>query len=340
MPDCNEKGCPLLTSGKCQEGFSDPVECPHYISDVILDEESIVEKDENGKEESTSISVYSGRAIPLSEVNRISLCNITRLIIFAGMPDSGKTTLLLSLIHIFQTNPSFAGFLFAGSQTLVDFEEKSFKSKVQSMQHESDTDRTILHEEDPIRFLHLTLASVANLRKRQELIFTDVSGELFKNLRHSTKACKEFYICKRADHFVLFMDADGLSDYNKRALTKSNAIGVLQSLVEAESLTPITNVQIVFSRWDLLEEKTDRETHLKYIDGISNEIIAKYGDRFNVGFYKVASRPKPATQILFGLGIEELLPIWVNKSYIETLPGEDGSNMLPMTISTRQFLQY
>src|SRR5665213_1958826 len=130
MPSCTEEGCPVLETGICLNQFTDLKECPHYsISNAKADqnddkelrnEEEDLTNEENdaiarktNTFETNVVPVYSGRAFTLKEVNRISMCALTRFIILAGMPDSGKTTLLLSLIHLFETNNAFEGYIFA-----------------------------------------------------------------------------------------------------------------------------------------------------------------------------------------------------------------------------------
>ena len=227
MPNCNEDGCQVLLTGECVNGLP-LTDCSHYsIIDTLLQETEIPgSKDATSKSDSSNnynnanysavngIDTHSGRTLKVDEVNRISTKRRTKLVILAGMPNAGKTTLLLSLMHLFATKSDFQGYIFSGSETLYDFEEKSHPSKIDSDNSNPDTDRTT---HGPPTFLHLQVAERDALGIKQDFLFTDISGESFRILKDSTDESKKFYLGKRADHFALFFDSDMLSSMDKRA---------------------------------------------------------------------------------------------------------------------------
>ena len=221
MTLCNEEGCQVAITGICVNGLKIN-ECPHYHNDLeasTIPEVKPVDQVQPDKPDIvTVVDVHNGKALSLSEVNRITTNSITRFVILAGMPDAGKTTLLLSLLHLFATNPGFEGFLFAGSETLLDYEMKSHFSKIDSGNYEEDTQRTAA---GLLQFLHLKVASQAD-GKITDLLFTDISGEDFRALRDSGDACKKFIIGKRADHFVLFFDTLKITTFQERPSTKAS----------------------------------------------------------------------------------------------------------------------
>lgn len=331
MPRCDQQECPLLKNGKCLEGKEPPSKCPHYSADIDI----IEPNNEEIPDPSDKSQFYDGRVIPLNEINRIALSNPTKLIILAGMTKSGKTTLLLSLLHLFETTRSFGGFIFGGSETLISFEEFAHESRVESQSLLADTPRTNVTDE-PINFLHLKIAPEVDPTSIQDVVFTDVSGEQFKKYRDSTAQCKNFYICKRADHFALFFDSDSLSNKNTRATTRVSALTLMKSLVEAGVLTSQTNIQIVFSRWDLYQAKNNKESFENYFQKLKDELQKLYGQNFKISFFEIASRPQNYKILEFGYGIDKLLIKWMQ----DGLQDNNLMKSLAKYSGTRQFLLY
>ncbi|WP_184547202.1 TRAFAC clade GTPase domain-containing protein [Mucilaginibacter sp. FT3.2] len=337
MAFCNEDGCQVLTTGKC---VNDLVlnECPHYkeTDEDDLDQEDNEATDDEPSDDSKSTNnlfeVYSGKALKIDEVNRISKSAVTRLIILAGMPDAGKTTLLLSLMHLFQTRAEFENFLFAGSETLLDFEEKAHPSKAESENLQENTGRTPI---GPPTFLHLAVFNKTS-QKTTNLVFTDISGELFNALKDSTEQCKKFTLAERADHFVMLFDADRITTLKDRASAKTSGVGIIKSLVQAGTLKPHTRIQIIFSRWDLYLKKGKQAIHEEFIELLKNDLKTQFGDTFDLTFVDVSARPKKG-QLEFGYGIDKIFPDWVTKSILDRQ--FESVDTKPMR-GNRQFLQY
>nr|WP_294928985.1 hypothetical protein [uncultured Flavobacterium sp.] len=329
MASCKEEGCLVLTTGKCVNGLEIDI-CPHYSSEGLdqddqdnsiddIEEESEIENiqtDENGNGLNSEdlIDVHSGKALTIDDADKLAKLLLTRLVVLAGMPEAGKTTLLLSLIHMFSTKLSYEGFIFAGSETLLDFEEKSHLSKIDSEIDIPFTGRTPFGAPT---FMHLRVANQKFDSSKVDLLFTDISGETFKALKDSTEECKKFELCQRADHFVLFFDTKKLTSIRERASSKSAGIGILRSLIEAETLLQHTNIQIVFSRWDLFDLGPKREKHEEFLNLLKEEIKNKYAMNFNITFHEIACRPKDNT-FTFGHGLGSIFSEWVNKSQLDT----------------------
>lgn len=321
MPKCTEEGCPVLQTGKCLNQFEDIISCPHYLSEGSTDiDDSVTTTDRpesedknSSNEEDSRFKMHTGLSLLEDEINVISREDYTRLIILAGMPEAGKTTALLSLMHQFETKSDYREYLFAGSRTLVDFEEKAWPSRIDSNNETAKTPRT--NDLVP-RFLHLALASKKSLDRKENMLFTDVSGELFRTLRDSTPESKKFQLAMRADHFALFFDTHELSEMNLRYVAKNSGLGILKSLIDAAVLTPKTRIQIIFSKWDLFEKKSDKEIHTVFIQELHNEIQQQYGTAYNITFHQIASRPFKS-HLLFGHGIGELFDIWISQSQMD-----------------------
>lgn len=340
MANCNEDGCSVLTTGICVNGLALDV-CPHYSlegSSEIMEvgESATIEENDSVIEDLNTVKIldtHSGKSLTLTEANKIARSSLTRLIILAGMPDAGKTTLILSLMYLFDNNPSYVNYIFAGSETLLDFEEKSHPSKIDSQKKEEITVRTPF---GPPSFLHLKVIDSKKERKAVDLLFTDISGEAFKSLRDNTQECKNFSLGRRADHFTLFFDTQKLTSVRDRALSKSSGLGILRGLIEADTLLPDTNIQIVFSRYDLFGDN-EKKNNEQYISTIKEEISKKYGELYKIEFIEIACRPKTG-KFNFGHGLEKLFPIWVERSSLDS--ARANSQELVHQNTNRQFMKY
>lgn len=341
MPTCNEVGCEVVTKGVCLNHFEDLKSCSHYSSEgevASRQEDANIIDDENATDANPNdggLKVHTGLSLLEEEINAISKDDYTRLIILAGMPEAGKTTALLCLMHQFQTQSNYRNYLFAGSKTLVDLEEKAWPSRTDSKNESAKTVRT--NDMVP-KFIHLKLAKQQQLEKKENLLFTDVSGELFKTLKDSTSESKKFVLANRADHFALFFDAGALSDPSQKFAARIAGLGILKSLTDVGVLLPKTRIQIVFSRWDLFESKSDKDRHRAFIETIQKEIHDKYSTKYSLSFHIIASRPYKST-LPFAFGIDELFDIWISKSQLdfnrellEVIPQEEKN--------ARHFLQY
>jgi hypothetical protein len=335
--ECKQPSCTVAVDGKCLEGL-EVKNCPHCtiieenaeVNEIILSpsEPSTIEtKIKTFKE------IYSGESLDVNETSIITAASLTHLIILAGLPDYGKTTLLACLFDLFQKNTSFATYMFSGSKTLIGFEKICHHSRVPSDRSIPVTSRTTNIEP---RFLHLGLKDDSS---KIELLFTDISGEFFRDyLSISFDECRKFELMIRADHFVLLIDSDLLSNIDTRQTAKVSSIEILRRLIDSEMLNPDTYVQILFSKWDLLLQKKDKESHIKFVDSTILEIERKFKKYINnLSFHKVASRPVHPNEIQQGYGFENLCKIWASKSPLTIIRPETYSKSI---VCSREFSNY
>jgi len=336
---CKQAGCSASTDGKCLEGLS-PDACPHcsIIEDDISEDivvpdivEAIITPDKE-----IFHNVHRGEALELSETSSITNSSLTRLIILAGLSEAGKTTMLASIFDLFQCNSNFCGYIFAGSKTLIGFERRCHHARIKSEREIPVTERT--KSSDSKVFLHLKVKSKEKIPT--DLLFTDISGEIFKELNNSAIESKNFELAKRADHFALFIDSDQLSNLTNRNIAKTRSIGILRSLIETGMLGVNTYIEVIFSRWDLLQGKSDVELHLKFVESIKEKIIKKFANTHkNIAFFNLASRPTNLTNFYFGYGVVDIFTDWVEKSPFITDIKTDTSIEVK-NLSTREFSRF
>lgn len=336
---CKQEGCSASTNGKCLEGLN-PEVCPHcsIIENSIINDNYLqdINEDKITPEKVFFHNVHLGEALELSETNSITNSKLTRLIVLAGLYDTGKTTMLASIYDLFQCQCNYSGYIFAGSKTLIGFERRCHHARIKSERDIPDTERT--KNSDSIVFLHLKVNN--NKNTSTDLLFTDISGEKFEDLNNSKIECEKFELAKRADHFALFIDSDQLSDLTNRNIAKIRSIGILRSLIETEMLGVNTYIEVIFSRWDLLMSKSCLNIHIEFVENIKIEIIRKFANTHsNITFFNLASRPVNSNKFKFGYGISEIFTQWVEKSpYISDIRNNSLTNIT--NSSKREFSKF
>jgi hypothetical protein len=238
----------------------------------------------------------------------IASAGLTRLVFIAGEAETGKTTLLAAIYEKFNEG-AFAERSFAGSETLVGWEKKCHLARIASGSERAETERTLGLQQ---RLLHLRLQKQDLSAEPQDVLFTDLSGEVFKLIRNSTAECQQLGMLKRADHFVLLVDGKMINTAENRHEAFTNSVALLRSCVDAEMVGTHSFVDVVFSKCDLLND-ADRETS-DFLNYAVETITGRYRKRFGrLRFHKVAARPE-STAIPFAFGISDLLRSWLEDS--------------------------
>ena len=331
---CNKDTCKYSTDGICVNGIENVEDCENFtiaqktnIPKSALEEEGKGERQENPLEElsatkpeddsnkpkSQDISFHHGKFLDLISSEIITAENPTQIIVLAGGSDSGKTTLLASLYEMFQMGP-FQGFLFSGSKTLPGFEKRCHLARIVSERSKADTERT--KTIDRVELLHLRVLKESSGQDDPiELLFTDLSGERFEMVKNSTEECLKLTILSRADHFVLFIDGALLIDLEQRQRAFMDGRSLLRSGLDANMLGKHTLVEIIFSKWDLIEPENKETEHSAFIIQIEELIKSEFADSFNnLSFFKVAARPNSTDGYPFGYNLDKVFPLWVNQT--------------------------
>lgn len=269
------------------------------------------EKQKNSVPEDELRQLPHGEAMTLSETYRITASKGANLIILAGEVGSGKTTLLSSLFHLYQKGP-YAGYLFAGSETLIGFEQICHPARTSSENIIPDTHRTL--RGNTKSFLHVSLRDKKLESSSRELLIADLSGEDFTDASNSVEDAKRLMFINRADHFVLLIDGDKISKSTIRLSTKSKAMMLLRTLSDSGILAGNSSVDIIISKWDVVNLRLQEDpTHQEFIDKLNKDINDKYRERFaEIRFFNIAARPSvTSADIPLGYGLEEVLPSWI-----------------------------
>ncbi len=274
-----------------------------------------IESDASG-EEQLSTSDYKefpwGIALKTTSTNVITQKRQTRLIIIAGGVKAGKSTLLSSIYEKFYEG-SFKTYLFAGSKTLLEFERICHDSRIASNRKNAETERTKLS--DSFKFLHLLLHNKTT-NKKQDLLFTDVSGEIFENIRDSSEECRRHSILKRCDHFALLLDGEKLSNPETRGVVVSDGAQIIRRLLDNEILGIHSLIYILVTKFDIISDKIKKDSTLEtYIEIIKEtKFLAPFKSRVsNIHICNIAARPNEvySSELELGYGVEDLIEKWV-----------------------------
>jgi hypothetical protein len=320
-----QSGCGYSDDGRCLEGLSNPLECPHLAPLSTMestgqeDGERIDQPDKNTDAQEEDIStenwllLTTGYELNLAAAARITSAHETRLVVLAGEPDAGKTTLIASLYEMLCKGP-FASFRFAGSQTLLAFERACHLSRTSSEAETPDTDRTKgLHT----RYFHLILQDLHRDDSDRHLLITDVSGEAYRRATDHSEDVKKLEYIKRADEFVLLLDGERLASPTDRQEAFRRGDMLLKALTEAAILNNRSAVTVAISKIDLLQPGFVDENAVEFVQYLKAEF-----EKFAKGKYRtfsiaeIASRPIPKRGIQYAHGLDNLIRDWLKQQSI------------------------
>ena len=262
-------------------------------------------------QEPEEIDLGLGEALTLEEAARIAASARAQVLIIAGAVESGKTTLVASLFHLFQRGP-FAGYLFAGSASLVGFDRRCFLARTASDREEMGTART--RPGETRTFLHLRTRPEDLSSAATDLLVFDLSGEDYKQAKDSVGECRQLGVLRRADHFVLLVDGEQLSDIAQRQKARNEPCMLLRSCLDAGQLHEHSLVDILFTKWDLVEPEQARTEHTEFVEDVTEDFKQRFSDRVGrLRFSMIAARPTKPGPYSLGHGMADLLPSWVKE---------------------------
>jgi len=224
---CAREGCAIAEGGLCAREFADPFDCEDFepyeaegstatgsdADDDVTAEGSPL--DTRGRrpwrQSKETEPLHSGRALTLEEATQVRRARQTAVVVPIGEVSIGKTTLLAA---IFEGLGAVAtgGWSFAGSLSLMGFEERSHLAMVASGRRVSDTPRTSRNTSEIL--LHLALVDPAGTR--QDVLFADVSGEHAEGLRLHDDAGDYTRVLHAATCVLLMVDGKRLAAPGKR----------------------------------------------------------------------------------------------------------------------------
>lgn len=333
---CTNPVCKQTETGGCAEGFEDLDECPFCTrpnaasssgelrESVKAGEEE--EKKDDGEEEERDAeyevdredgvadfqaeslapqfnyrAVGNGTGLDVVGANQIAAAHPTKLVALIGPNDCGKTTLSVTLYEALQQG-SFAGWNFAGSRTLVGFEQRCHLARIESRGAEPDTPRTAFG--DGLQFLHLGLWGEG--RERVDLLLADRAGEFYTRAANDAEECTGLLEVERSDALCFLADGERLVDLAERQKIRSHMMQIIDALVESGLLTPEKQrISLVLTKYDKVKGNATAEDFFRRLVVDVRRIHGPYFEAFSV-----AARPKDdAFDPRYG--VEGLLVWWL-----------------------------
>ncbi|MGO9533905.1 MAG: TRAFAC clade GTPase domain-containing protein [Syntrophobacteraceae bacterium] len=277
----------MAETGKCVEGF-DLSECPNLRAAAVPKApEPIVEDDESVTEPvRADVHVGGGEILTIDEAAGVLRNGPTRVLTLIGPQDSGKTTLGVSLYATFQNGP-FEHLSFAGSMTLVSFEQRIHLAQAACGKDRPDTPRTSRRE--GLGFLHFALHD--EKMGRVDLLISERSGEFYKDVADSKEDCKDLYEIDRADLIIFLVDGEKLATDEHHAV-KSDTVMMVETLVEGGILKKMHRVGIVLTKYDLVLSSGLSDRVKKDFDTLVENIRSRIGPKISeIHAFIIAARP-------------------------------------------------
>jgi hypothetical protein len=255
------------------------------------------------------------KAVDTAEVTRRAL---TSVVLFAGTADCGKTTLLATLHFLFQAGP-FAGYNFAGSDTLMGFEHRVSLARTASGRSTPTTPRTTISE-----YLHLQVRRDDFSQPIRDLLLCDLWGDDFREAKDNVEACRELSIISAADRFVLLIDGGKLAKAESKHSAKNDPLMLLRNCLQTGRLSIKSAVDVLITKWDLIEGSGERDDVIAFAEHIEGEVRARLEGRVGrLRFARVASQAASGNFTL-GYGLSDLFPDWVEAIWGTDVPVRDA----------------
>lgn len=206
---------------------------------------------------------WTGDALQRNELSTIGARNSPMTIGIVGKVDAGKTTFLAMLFTLLQKGFTFQHYRFAGSHTIIAWDELYHRLKVY---------RTKVEFPDPtpteyLRFFHLALRDKAGMLK--DVLISDASGEGFTawaTNRNADNAGNARIIYQTSSAFVLFIDCKDLIE--RKGVARAEIIAMAEMLLHDLRDRPVIAV------WSKADEKT--QVNKVIIEALNNELTEMF----------------------------------------------------------------
>lgn len=237
---CSNPECAAPIS--CHEGKEKPTECEFWMKSNT----SQPKIKPISKKEKKSDLPWTGDALTIEELPKVTYRNTPVIIGIIGKADAGKTTYLAMLFTLLLRGIKLKEFDFCGTKTINAWDELYQKLKVQQ-------EGVTFPDPTPaqyIRLLHLALRNQS--KKLKDILISDASGEVFsiwsKN-RNDANAENARWVYEHSNAFILFIDCDDL--INRKAQAKTDIVDMAQMLKHDLRNRPIIAV------WSKSDKKED-----------------------------------------------------------------------------------
>lgn len=211
------------------------------------------------------IYLYSGQAMNRQELFQLSAHEDLKLVLVAGLFNSGKTTLETMLYHVFLEGKN-QKLNFGGSYTIPGFKKRAEKIMRSSGEPEPVADRTLIGDKD--WFLHLKVYDESG--QDQNLIFADLSGEIFENAEYVKDYCEIF---ENIENVIVIIDGEKVCDVSKRRSAYTETSIMIRMLLNYGVITYNTKLQVVCTKLDKIRTSEDRVKVEQFLENKWKELL-------------------------------------------------------------------
>lgn len=279
------------------------------------------------------IDLYAGNELSSEDAAAVTLRSPAHLVVLAGAAESGKTTVLASVYERLNAGP-FAGFQFAGSRSLLGFEQICYLNRLASGGTRPDTPRTVPSNE--AAYYHLALCRAEPGAQRRHILLSAISGELFRLATNSREDCERLTFLHRANTIVVLVDGARLAVTAQRTNAQSEASSILESFLDARMLGGRCRVEFVCSKLDRVLEAGDAA--VEFLHATETKLKKRFGGRVpNLAFRRIAAMPEfePCGAPLND-GFAEAFTAWTTPVHV----GADATPHVAPPSDAREFAKY
>jgi hypothetical protein len=201
-----------------------------------------------------------------NEASALAATGESRLVVWVGEEESGKTTLSAELYE--RHRDGRASTKFAGSHTLLGFEERIHPARAESNRIRRMTKRTVA-DPDEREILHLAVSS------RDEvihLLISDIPGELFRQMRDHELSVDDMPLLRHAEKLVVLVDGAWIADPGRRPSANLFARQLIAELANGGLPAETMDVALMLTKLD--EVMTAGAEALGYWEKLEEELLS------------------------------------------------------------------
>jgi hypothetical protein len=236
-----------------------------FIKDNMTGQSSAT-VNENGVTIQTFISDAIGDDEKLNEIETESKPEV---VVLVGFPGYGKTSFVATCYQLLLQNGKIDDYEFYDSDTFIGLERRVYARRISETNDTPITKRTLRGESHLLtfRFKHPILGD-------KVVVFSDRSGENYKDYAYKTDSIISDKLIKYADRLLFFINCEDLIDHSFMTL-KDDYDCLLRNMVANKIPSMGTTIDLLFNKNDLVNEdnKGRFETNKKSLIGLFTSLL-------------------------------------------------------------------